>query len=100
MFGFGFRFGPGPTLYRIADCDGLFWWFARCDFGLDVLVSRRLRRRFDEWHEKSNLQQDLADTARFGKPLRARGLGKRQSLRNRQPELARLDSLGKAGEAL
>jgi hypothetical protein len=37
---FGFGFGPSPTLYRIADCDGLFWWFARCDLGLDVLVSR------------------------------------------------------------
>jgi hypothetical protein len=37
---FGFGFGPSPTLYRIADCDGLFWWFARCYLGLDVLVSR------------------------------------------------------------
>jgi hypothetical protein len=78
----------------------LFGWLARCDLGLDVLVSRRLGRRFDEWHEKSNLQQDLADTARFGKPLRARGLGKRQSLGNRQPELASRESLGKAREPL
>src|ERR1017187_1657838 len=62
---------------------------------LDNLANQPVR-----CHGQSNLQQDLADTARFGKPLRACGLGKRQSLRDRQPELASRERLGKAGKAL
>jgi len=47
----------------------------------------------------SNLQQDLTDAARFGKPLRARSLGKRKSLRDGKLELAGHNGLCKDRKA-
>jgi hypothetical protein len=36
----GFSASPVSILSYSANCDSLFWWFARRDLGLNVLVSR------------------------------------------------------------